>query len=597
MIQKLRLHYWMNHKQLELTFTPGINLILGPNGSGKTNILEALYFAFYGETSKSLKLLELTHQGAVVEKRFRIHLDLNYQNNLIQIKRELDSSEDYLKINGELKAQKRENVTKMIEQQILRKEIYDLLVYNRQFNMTDIVEATPVERERIFNTLLGLDKLLMLDEKLKEFAKEISWMISEYTLRLGQLQEQQKVKKTELTEKMKEVLAQLKQKESERDWVINLLQNLERARQWQEKLLLLQKLLQLRLQIKRIKEDIQLFNKSKELYLMLDKELNIIKTRIKEIQSRIQKLEKLKAEGKCLYCERPLSKTDYEHYSSEIYQLQTELKLLQDSELKKLNELQKIKQTLATLEKKLVKNAYNQLMSEYGKIRHLFLQIPPFKKLKQTNSSNAFVNYDLTELNKQITEYQQLLEQIKQDIIKLKAEKEHLEKYIKRSVIEDYEQQIQSFSKRIESLKELNEQIQLFRNLWKRGNITEKVRKVVLSNFPLEKMFKIFNVGNLTIKEGFELTVDGVSIKGCSGGQKILINLLLKFLFAQFYAIPFIILDEPTIYLDSERREILNKLFQYIKHYSIIPQMIIVTHDPILEPIADQLIHIQKLPS
>ena len=38
----------------EILFSPGFNLIQGPNGSGKTGILYAIYFGFYRGTSKGM---------------------------------------------------------------------------------------------------------------------------------------------------------------------------------------------------------------------------------------------------------------------------------------------------------------------------------------------------------------------------------------------------------------------------------------------------------------------------------------------------------------------------------------------------------------
>lgn len=42
--QKLQAHNFKNYKELSVSFSPEINIIIGPNGSGKTNLLDALYF-------------------------------------------------------------------------------------------------------------------------------------------------------------------------------------------------------------------------------------------------------------------------------------------------------------------------------------------------------------------------------------------------------------------------------------------------------------------------------------------------------------------------------------------------------------------------
>ena len=42
-IEKLVLSDFRNHKKTSLTFSPGVNVIWGKNGSGKTSALEAIH--------------------------------------------------------------------------------------------------------------------------------------------------------------------------------------------------------------------------------------------------------------------------------------------------------------------------------------------------------------------------------------------------------------------------------------------------------------------------------------------------------------------------------------------------------------------------
>lgn len=43
-IQKITLKNYRNYTQEELTFSSGLNVLLGKNAQGKTNFLEAIYF-------------------------------------------------------------------------------------------------------------------------------------------------------------------------------------------------------------------------------------------------------------------------------------------------------------------------------------------------------------------------------------------------------------------------------------------------------------------------------------------------------------------------------------------------------------------------
>ena len=40
---ELKLNNFRNYQDLEVTFSPGVNVFLGPNAQGKTNLLEAIY--------------------------------------------------------------------------------------------------------------------------------------------------------------------------------------------------------------------------------------------------------------------------------------------------------------------------------------------------------------------------------------------------------------------------------------------------------------------------------------------------------------------------------------------------------------------------
>ena len=49
-VKKLKLKQFRNYDALELTLDPGVNLFFGPNGSGKTNLLEAVHYCALGRS-------------------------------------------------------------------------------------------------------------------------------------------------------------------------------------------------------------------------------------------------------------------------------------------------------------------------------------------------------------------------------------------------------------------------------------------------------------------------------------------------------------------------------------------------------------------
>lgn len=92
---------------------------------------------------------------------------------------------------------------------------------------------------------------------------------------------------------------------------------------------------------------------------------------------------------------------------------------------------------------------------------------------------------------------------------------------------------------------------------------------------------------NLYGPEGFS------SATMISGGEKIAVSLALRFGITNAISggVDSILLDEPTIHLDENRKEDLVRVFNEV---SLVPQLIIVTHDVELEHSADVMFRIKK---
>ena len=107
-----------------------------------------------------------------------------------------------------------------------------------------------------------------------------------------------------------------------------------------------------------------------------------------------------------------------------------------------------------------------------------------------------------------------------------------------------------------------------------------------------------FNYSDLILDEDYNVTVRGPegesSMSMVSGGEKIAIALALRLGITKSMAkgdLETILLDEPTIHLDDARR---HELINLLKEMSLLPQMIIVTHENQLESAADNLIKVEK---
>ncbi len=81
MIAEVRLQQYRSHKDSFFTFSPGVNIIIGPNGSGKTNLLEALFVACSGRSYRAPDSELIMHH----KKWARIDLDTFNTKRVVKI--------------------------------------------------------------------------------------------------------------------------------------------------------------------------------------------------------------------------------------------------------------------------------------------------------------------------------------------------------------------------------------------------------------------------------------------------------------------------------------------------------------------------------
>ncbi len=121
MLQRLLITQFRNLSQLAIQPSPKFNLITGPNGSGKTSILEAIYFLSHGRSFRTQKIIRLIQES---QKDFTLFAELSQQNNVYQLGtfRDLDG-ESKLKINGQT-AQSHVPAAKLLPSLLINPELY-----------------------------------------------------------------------------------------------------------------------------------------------------------------------------------------------------------------------------------------------------------------------------------------------------------------------------------------------------------------------------------------------------------------------------------------------------------------------------------------
>ncbi|WP_407376127.1 AAA family ATPase [Methanobrevibacter sp.] len=178
--------------------------------------------------------------------------------------------------------------------------------------------------------------------------------------------------------------------------------------------------------------------------------------------------------------------------------------------------------------------------------------------------------------------------------------------------LEGFVQKITEFTERIEENRKyvaqydaVSDYIDIlsdFKELYGKNGIQKDLRaqsKPLIQKYTREFFDKFnFNYSDLKLSDEYDISIFGpegeVKLNMVSGGEKIAIALSLRLGITQVMSrgnIETILLDEPTIHLDVFRKQ---ELINVLRSMSVIPQMIIVTHDEELETAADSLIKVVK---
>ena len=208
-IKKLVMHgfkSFANH--IEIPFDKGINTIIGANGSGKSNISDALCFVLGRLSSKSLRAAKssnLIFQGTKEKKpSAEAHVELFFDNsdrafsidsNEIHIKRIVRrNGMSTYKINGDTKT--RQEIIELLSQSGIDPYGFNIIL---QGEIARLIKMRSEERREIIEEVAGISiyesrkqKALSEIEKTEQKLKEVGAVLRERTSYLRNLENERK---------------------------------------------------------------------------------------------------------------------------------------------------------------------------------------------------------------------------------------------------------------------------------------------------------------------------------------------------------------------------------------------------------------------
>jgi len=199
--KKLEVSNFLGLKTLSLEFPEqGVFVITGPNGSGKSSILEAMYFALYGKT---MRLPGDVKNTAIINRNAQhssdspakaiVSFTFVQQGKEYLVRRELERNAhkkdevthnawlyDFTSGSGSVPETGVVKVNKQVEDILgLTPEVFAATIFLGQGKITELVEAKPDKRRKIFDSILETHHLSKMQELVRGDLRELQTKVAD----------------------------------------------------------------------------------------------------------------------------------------------------------------------------------------------------------------------------------------------------------------------------------------------------------------------------------------------------------------------------------------------------------------------------------
>ena len=171
-INSLRLCNFRQHTDSLITFDAGLTGIIGPNGSGKTTILEGIAWALYGQDAARGKKETIRSLSAGAGARVRVELDFDLGGHRYRVVRGLTQAELYLDGSDAPVANTLTGVSEMLRRRLgMSREEFFNTYFTGQKELDVMAAMSPSERAQFLSRVLGYERLRAAQRLVKERAR------------------------------------------------------------------------------------------------------------------------------------------------------------------------------------------------------------------------------------------------------------------------------------------------------------------------------------------------------------------------------------------------------------------------------------------
>jgi exonuclease SbcC len=239
------------------------------------------------------------------------------------------------------------------------------------------------------------------------------------------------------------------------------------------------------------------------------------------------------------------------------------------------SELEKLRSEYSTVESELKNLGYDA--KKHEEVNQEFLKLTG--KYNELKGKAAQIENDIENYNKKLNGLKSEIEKLRNDRENINAKLERIEYALKV--------------------------IEIIRGVFSKDGIQKLIRQRItpLISQLATNYIDQFNldITGISVDEDLEIKVakggDFMPLQLLSGGEKVAVAIALRLALARALAERFstVIMDEPTVHLDEERRRVLIDVFKNFRESAITQQMIIITHDRELEEVADTVYQVNKI--